>query len=46
MFLPIDINSVAAAVTGVETIMDILLRLASNHNETFVDDEADSNSNR
>lgn len=45
MFLPVDISSVAVAVTGVETIMDILFRIASNHNETLVDDEAESNSN-
>lgn len=42
MFLPIDINTVATAVTEIETIMDILLRIATNHNETLVDDEAES----
>lgn len=46
MFLPIDANSVAAAVAGVETIMDILLKITVNHNETLADDEAESNSNQ
>ena len=41
--MPIDINTVATAVTGIETIMDILLRIATNHNETLVDDESESN---
>lgn len=46
MFLPIDINNVAAAVTGVETPMDILLRIATNYNETLVDNESESDLNQ
>ncbi|MFN0110102.1 MAG: hypothetical protein ACKVZH_14700 [Blastocatellia bacterium] len=46
MFLPIDINSVVTSVTGVETIVDFLLKITVNHNETLVDDEAEPNSNR
>lgn len=46
MYLPIDINNVAAVVTGVETLVDILLRIATNHNETLMDDESESDTNR
>ncbi len=39
-------ETVATAIApGVETLLEILLRLASNHNETLASDEAEANPN-
>jgi hypothetical protein len=40
-------ETVATAIApGVETLLDILLRIATNHNETMISDDDEANADR